>query len=357
MRVVLTGGGTGGHVYPALAIAEAIREIDHDVDVHFLGTPTGFESKAVPRAGETLHQISSGGIVGKGMAAKLRGAAKAGLGVVQSLSILRSLKPDVIVGTGGFVMAPVLVAARILRIPFYIQEQNSFPGLTTRKFAKNARTVFTAYSEAGQFLPGANVELTGNPLRKSIVDCAEESVSADSSEAQLLITGGSLGAQSINNAVSGALMELCELAQVTWQFGRSGIPSSTPNELVNELTNSGKLISASFFEDMPQRYAKANLIVCRSGAMTLSEVALFGLPAVLVPYPHAAHNHQATNAAAYVRSGAATAIEDRVLTPTTLLEACATIVGSKAKQTEMRSAMRTHSKPDAAFRIVRAILK
>jgi UDP-N-acetylglucosamine--N-acetylmuramyl-(pentapeptide) pyrophosphoryl-undecaprenol N-acetylglucosamine transferase len=355
MRIVLTGGGTGGHVYPALAIAEALRDLDKSVDIHFLGTPTGFESKAVPRTGEKFHTISSGGLVGKGPLARVSGAAKAGLGVFQSLNTLRRLKPDAVVGTGGFVMAPVLVAAKVLRIPFFIQEQNSFPGLTTRKFASGARKLFAAYREAEKHLPDSSFVLTGNPLRKSIVEIATASVKNKSSDTRILITGGSLGAKSINQAVADSLNELCELAQVTWQYGRSGVPDSVSEEQVESLTRSGRLVAAPFFEDMPQRYAQASFVICRAGAMTLSEIALFGLPAILIPFPHAAHDHQTTNAAAFETSGAAQVISDDELSPAKLLDACISLNRDFAKRNAMSIAMIELSKPDAARTIAQQI--
>lgn len=352
MRIVLTGGGTGGHVYPALAIAEGLRCIEANIDIHFLGTASGFESKAVPLAGENFRVISSGGIVGKSFVDRVAGIFRAGLGVLESWRILRELKPDVVVGTGGFVMAPVLLAARMMRIPFVIQEQNSYPGLTTRKFARYAKAVCVAYSQAADHLPGANVIVTGNPLRKAIVESAQNKTSSKiESPPRILVTGGSLGARSINSAVSSVISELCDIAQVTWQFGKSGVPESVDKLLLSNLTASGALNAAPFFEDMPSRYSNTDLVICRAGAMTLSELSVYGLPALLIPFPHAAHDHQTANAIVLEESGAASIIQDQSLTGEALLLLCRELLNNSSVLGEMSLAMRQLARPNAAYEI------
>lgn len=357
MRVVLTGGGTGGHVFPALAIAEALRETDKDVELHFIGTATGFEASAVPSAGENFHTIVSGGIIGKAVTHRVVGAAKASAGVLQSLVILRRLKPDVVVGTGGFVMAPVLLAARIMGIPYFLQEQNSYPGLTTRKFAKGAQTVFIAYSEAQAHLASCHTLLTGNPIRRQMTEHAtKHSFTAAASRRRILVTGGSLGARSINATVADALEDLCKVTTVTWQFGKSGIPEQS-RSTIEHLCRQGSLIAAPFFHDMALRMRNADLVVCRAGAMTLSEIALFGLPAILIPFPHAAHDHQTANALSYSKSGAAILIKDSELDQNSLLDACHTILSDSETFVTMSRAMQSLARPGAAFEIARTILK
>ncbi|MBL0061950.1 MAG: undecaprenyldiphospho-muramoylpentapeptide beta-N-acetylglucosaminyltransferase [bacterium] len=357
MRIVLTGGGTGGHVYPALAIAEALRNVDKSVELHFIGTAAGFEAKAVPSAGEIFHTISSGGIIGKSVVRSMIGATKAGAGVFQSFMLLRRLKPDVVVGTGGFVMAPVLFAARTLGIPYFLQEQNSYPGLSTRKFAKGAKAVFIAYSQAQLHLPNSHTVLTGNPLRRKMTEFATgRSEQAISSPARILVTGGSLGARSINNAVADALEDLCAFATVTWQLGKTGIPEQALSA-VERQKRLGRLIAAPFFEDMPTRMGNSDIVVCRAGAMTLSEIALFGVPAILIPFPHAAHDHQTANAKSYSESGAAELITDSDLSGRLLLNTCHSIVSDSDKYKMMSRAMQSLARPNAALEIVMRILR
>lgn len=357
MRVVLTGGGTGGHVYPALAIAEALREVDKNIELHFIGTAIGFEARAIPAAGEAFHTIRSGGIIGKSVVKRMIGAAKAGAGVVQSLILLRRIKPDVVVGTGGFVMAPVLFAARILGIPYFLQEQNSYPGLSTRKFASGASAIFIAYSQAQVHLPNSHTMLTGNPLRRKMTEVANgRRKQISSSPTRILVTGGSLGARSINNALVDALEDLCTFATVTWQFGKSGIPEQALS-VVARLKSQGRLFAAQFFEDMPTRMGSTDIVVCRAGAMTLSEIALFGVPAILIPFPYAAHDHQTANAKSYSESGAAELIKDSELDRISLLNACQSIISDSEKYNRMSNAMLSLARPDAAYEIAQCILK
>lgn len=358
MRVVISGGGTGGHVFPALAIAEALRDQEPGIDIHFVGTASGFENKAIPGAGEKLHHISSGGIVGKNPISRILGLAKAGAGVAQSLTVLRKLKPDIVVGTGGFVMAPVLLAARILGIPFVIQEQNSFPGLTTRKFSKAAKFVCIAYPRAAEFLPGSNTILTGNPLRKKILQIAQERRTQDFAlPTQILVTGGSLGAKSINLAVGSALVSMCEIGNVTWQYGRTGMPDSLDDQTVRRLRSSGRLIADAFFDDMPVRFQNADIVLSRAGAMTLSEIAVFGLPSILVPFPQAAHDHQTANAKSVAEAGAALVIKDRDISGDKLLDAVRKIVSDKEQYLLMSNSMKSLGRPTAAKDIASLVLE
>ncbi len=254
-------------------------------------------------------------------------------------------------------MAPVLFAARVLKIPYYLQEQNSFPGLSTRKFANGAKAVFVAYSQAQAHLPKSNVILTGNPLRKKVTEFATgRSQASISKPAHILITGGSLGARSINEAVAEALEELCTLATVTWQFGKTGIPERTAMT-ADKLTSQGRLIAAPFFDDMPSRMKQADIVVCRAGAMTLSEISLFGIPAILIPFPHAAHDHQTANAKSFCESGAAELIRDSDLNSRQLLSCCQRIISDSEKHNSMSLAMNSMARPNAANEIAERILK
>jgi len=356
MRVVLCGGGTGGHVFPALAIGEALRDARADVDLHYVGTASGIESRLVPAAGENLHVISAGGLVGKSPLKRVASLAHAAAGVLQTIGLLRSLKPKIVVGTGGYATAPVLLAARMLRIPFVLQEQNSYPGLTTRKFAPHARAVFIAYPGAEQFLASAKCISTGNPLRRKILDNAAGVVHS-AANTTILVTGGSLGARSINRAVGEVLIKLTSLAAVEWQFGRTGLPDNLRTSEFQGLTANAKVLSAPFFDDMPAHYSRASVVICRAGAMTLSEIALYGLPAVLIPFPHAAHDHQRANARAVVSAGAALLIEDDQLTGERLLKSVSTILHDDTTHNRMSEAMRSLARPHAATEIAQHILR
>jgi UDP-N-acetylglucosamine--N-acetylmuramyl-(pentapeptide) pyrophosphoryl-undecaprenol N-acetylglucosamine transferase len=358
MRIVISGGGTGGHVYPALAIAEALHELESSIEIHFLGTQNGFEHNAVNKAGEKFHSISAGGIVGKNPAAKLRGLLNAGLGVWQSFKLLLKLRPNLVIGTGGFVMAPVLMAANWLRIPTLLQEQNSFPGYATRKFASHAQLVCLGLEDAKQHLGNAKTKLTGNPLRKALVAGAsvKRRENRNGRKPRLFVVGGSLGAKSLNHAIAEGLHDLVTIADVTWQYGKSGIPQSVSQELITDLQKSGKLQAAAFYDDMQTRYAEADIILCRAGAMTLSEIAMYGLPAILVPFPFAAHQHQLANARSIENAGAAKIVLDSDLSGKTLVESVKQLFDSPTDLPRMSQAMKSLARPQAAQDIAQLAL-
>lgn len=358
MKIVLCGGGTGGHVYPAIAIAEALHDLEPSAELHFLGTAAGFEAQAVAKAGEQFHVISAGGIVGKSVLKRLSGLANAARGVWQSYSLLKRIKPNVVVGTGGFVMAPVMLAANWLKIPTVIQEQNSFPGVSTRKFARKARVVCLGIAGAEQHLAGANAKLTGNPLRKSLIDSARAVQEGASHHARpkVLVVGGSLGARSLNLAVAESLGELLQTVDVTWQYGRSGIPSVVSQREIETYANEGRLQVAQFYDDMHIRYASADLVVCRAGAMTLAELALFGLPAILVPFPFAAHQHQVANARSVEAAGAATVLLDKDLNGESLLKTVCEFAESPQQRLAMSRKMRALARPEAAREVAQLAL-
>jgi UDP-N-acetylglucosamine--N-acetylmuramyl-(pentapeptide) pyrophosphoryl-undecaprenol N-acetylglucosamine transferase len=354
-RIVIAGGGTGGHVYPALAIGEALRELSSNIEIVFVGTSSGFESKALRDAGEQFIEISAGGLVGKSPIARARGAWKASVGVLQCLALLRRLKPEAVIGSGGYVMAPVVWAAQLLGLPTFLQEQNSYPGLTTRKLARKAKAVFLGFGSAAQFLPGATTIESGNPLRTKLIENSR-SVRNSSGSPHLLIVGGSQGAQSINRAIAESLADIAKVTPVTWQFGKSGLPDNIDLNVFQTLTSSGRLTAEPFFSDMHNRYAEATLVLCRAGAMTLAEIALYGLPAVLVPFPHAAHDHQTANAMRFVEQKAARMIPDSELSRNEILTNVLPLLTDSATLETMSAASRSLARPHAANNIAAHIL-
>ncbi|MBK6767066.1 MAG: undecaprenyldiphospho-muramoylpentapeptide beta-N-acetylglucosaminyltransferase [bacterium] len=358
MKVVLCGGGTGGHVYPALAIAEALHDLAPNVGVLFFGTAAGLEASAVRKAGEEFHEIPAGGIVGKNALTRVIGLTNAARGALQSYFRLRKIQPNVVVGTGGYVMAPVLLAANWLKIPTVIQEQNSYPGYATRKLAHKSRVVCLGIAGAEKHLGGARTQLTGNPLRKSLLAGALSMANAPrhSGRPRVLIVGGSLGARSLNNAVAESLSVLIEVADVTWQYGRSGIPKGLSLKDIDMHTQKGRLQAAQFYDDMHVRYASADLVVCRAGAMTLAELALYGLPAILVPFPFAAHQHQLANARSFEAAGAATVLLDSDLNGHSLFLIVQDLLTAPQRRTDMSQRMHALARPDAATDIAKLAL-
>ncbi|GAB5453329.1 MAG: undecaprenyldiphospho-muramoylpentapeptide beta-N-acetylglucosaminyltransferase [Halioglobus sp.] len=301
--VLITTGGTGGHVYPGLAVAQELRERGYRVA--WLGTRSGLENRVVPANGIDMYYMPVRGVRGKGFFKRLRGLFLVWFATLRALWILLRLRPACVVGLGGYVAGPAGVAAWLLRRPLIIHEQNSIAGTTNRLLAPLARRVACGFS--GAFAEKRKAVVTGNPLRADIIAAgAGNSYSYDGSQPlKLLVLGGSLGASAINDAVPGALRRLSrdgvKRAQVWHQAGEAHYP-----EMYARYHDHGSDWArvAPFIEDMATAYRWADLVLCRAGALTVAELAVMGRPAILVPYPYAIDDHQRFNAQSLVDAGA-----------------------------------------------------
>ncbi len=313
MNVLFAGGGTGGHLYPGIAMASELQRAVPGVSVSFAGTASGIEATEVPRLGYRLHLLPSRGLK-RGRSPKellanvgvLAGFVSA---VLQSMSLIRRERPSVVVGTGGYVSAPVLLAAQLMGRRTLIQEQNAFPGLTTRLLAQRATELHLSFEESRRFFKRREgLFVTGNPARPfDPMDPAEarRRFGLDPARPTLLVFGGSRGARSINNALLAFAPKLAGKVNLIWQTGSLDFP-----RIDKEVKASGSLWVAPYIEEMGPAYAAADLVVCRAGASTLAELTNLGKPSILVPYPYAAADHQRHNALALVRAGASLMIED-----------------------------------------------
>jgi UDP-N-acetylglucosamine--N-acetylmuramyl-(pentapeptide) pyrophosphoryl-undecaprenol N-acetylglucosamine transferase len=342
-------------VFPALAIRQAIAQRDPNAVVMFVGTRRGIESKVIPQAGETLKTIWISGFSRNHLLQNVLLPLKLMTSLFQSLRLLLSFHPDVVVGTGGYVTGPLIWTAQRLRIPTLLQEQNSYPGWTTRALAKRATVVCIGFADARGHIHSTRVHFTGNPLRHSFrtlsrVD-AKMRWSLDPMRKTLLALGGSLGARSINEAISLALSRIIEKYNLIWQTGRLGIPSTADQSVIQQALREQHLDVRTFIDDMPGAYAMADLAVCRAGAMTLAELAAVGLPAILVPFPFATNDHQTVNAQSVVAAGAARLIPDRSLTSDLLISTVEEFLSSDTALQTTSAAMKSLARPDAALDI------
>jgi UDP-N-acetylglucosamine--N-acetylmuramyl-(pentapeptide) pyrophosphoryl-undecaprenol N-acetylglucosamine transferase len=319
MKMIIAGGGTGGHLFPGIAVAEEFLSRDPANEVLFVGTERGIEARAVPAAGYRLELVSAAGIRGKGTLSQIRGITMMMYGYAQSRKILKRFRPDVVLGVGGYASLPMVLAARGMRIPRFVHEQNAIPGQTNRLLARFASKVFITLEESARYFPAATTLLTGNPLRRQILDiadnpapsCPKDDVrSADNF--RLLIFGGSQGAHAINSAMVAALplLKTCpsgliithqtgekECADVTAAYRAAGVAATvTP-----------------FISDMAAEYARADLIICRAGATTIAEVTACGKAALFIPFPHAVDDHQRRNAEALLKKDACFMMLEREL--------------------------------------------
>jgi len=354
LRVVFAGGGTGGHLYPALALAEAFEKRDREFSCVFIGTRSGIESRVLPALGRRLHVVWMRGLLRKLSPANLLFPLRLLVAAWQSWQLIRRFRPHVIIGTGGYVSAPALVAARWSGVPHVLQEQNSFPGLTTRWLSGKADAVFLTFSESRKFFkPSTKVRVVGNPVRGSLQQVSREEAvrtwSLRSDALTLLVFGGSQGARRINQITLEVLPSLVHWPslQVLWAAGPANFAAL---ESTAKASRSIRLVP--YIENMALAYAAADVAVCRAGASTLAELALCGVPSILIPFPFATANHQAFNAVAVQAAGAAMMIEEKQLTAEKLLAALREIVESPERRRQMAAAARALAKPRAADDIV-----
>ncbi len=309
-KVVIAGGGTGGHLFPGLALARAIKRSDMTIEIEFVGTKRGIESKVLPREGFKLKSIVSSGLSGKKGLSKWISWSKVPIGAAQSMCFLMRNRPDLVVGVGGYASAPLVFSAWLLRIPILIHEQNVFPGMANKWLGKIANKVAVSYKESKKFFNEKKVEVTGNMIHEELCKPREIFPLPSKQPIEILVLGGSQGAHSINMAMIEALDFLsgCEdRLHITHQTGDADY------EIVKK-NYASKGFSAnvmSFITDMPVRYRLASLVICRSGATTIAEVTAAGRVSLLVPFPYAANNHQEYNARVIETANAGEVILDQ----------------------------------------------
>ncbi|MBK1721721.1 undecaprenyldiphospho-muramoylpentapeptide beta-N-acetylglucosaminyltransferase [Thiocystis violacea] len=345
-------GGTGGHVFPALAVAEALRE--QGAQVFWIGTRRGMESRLVPEHGFAMEWVSIEGLRGKGVGQLLKAPFKLLGALWQARGILRRRRADLVLGMGGFVSGPGGLAARALGLPLVIQEQNFVPGMTNQWLARIASAVFEAFP--GSFPQGRRAIASGNPVRQAILDLPEPYArfAGRTGAPRLLVLGGSLGAQVLNETVPRALAALPAglRPEVRHQAGERTL------DLAKDAYRAAGVEAEvqPFIGDMAEAYAWADLVVCRSGALTVSELAAAGVASILVPYPFAVDDHQVGNARYLADAGAARLVIQRDLTVAGLTTLLIELLGDRAVLLAMAQAARSRAQPDAAARIAAACL-
>jgi UDP-N-acetylglucosamine--N-acetylmuramyl-(pentapeptide) pyrophosphoryl-undecaprenol N-acetylglucosamine transferase len=346
MRVVLAGGGTGGHLFPGLAVAREFQRRDANSEILFIGTAQGIEFRVLPKEGFKLETLEVKGIKGRGLRGWLDAAYGVPASLLRSRSILRKFRPDCVIGLGGYASGPAVLAAKLSGIRCAIMEQNLRPGFTNKLLGRVAHRVFTAYAQSARFFPGARVVETGNPVRWHKLPAA-----AQRGKFSLLVFGGSAGARRINYAVVDALRALADRKDdifITHQTG--ALDFAAIQEAYRGLPFEAEV--TPFIETMDQAYANADLVLCRAGATTVAELTVFGKAAILVPYPYAIYDHQRGNALALQEGGAAEMILDRDLSGALLAEKLRGYASDRGRLAAMAAAARALGRPDAAARIV-----
>ncbi|MEL7833689.1 undecaprenyldiphospho-muramoylpentapeptide beta-N-acetylglucosaminyltransferase [Fodinibius sp. Rm-B-1B1-1] len=359
VKVLIAAGGTGGHVYPAIAIADALQDSRADTEILFVGTKSHMEWEVVAKAGYDITSIWISGFHRRFTLKNLLFPIKLGTSIVQSFATVKKYNPDVVISCGGYVAGPVGWVAGKMGIPLIIQEQNSYPGVTNRILGKKAVRIFTAFADAEKYFPTDKVKLAGNPTRKSLSikdrNEALQTFEFNSDKKTLLILGGSGGAKSINEAMQQNINRLHnELdLQIIWQCGKRYFDKL--NSKI-DTTAFSHLRLKDFIHDMPAAYAAADLVISRAGALSCSELALTGKPSILVPSPNVAGDHQTKNARSMVENGAAELLTDDELNDK-LINTVKEIINNDQKLDSMNKAAKQLARPDAANEIATEIVE
>jgi UDP-N-acetylglucosamine--N-acetylmuramyl-(pentapeptide) pyrophosphoryl-undecaprenol N-acetylglucosamine transferase len=359
MKIVIAGGGTGGHLFPGIAVAEELKRRDRSAEAVFIGTEHGIEASIVPREGYPIRYLRAEGMVGKSPVRKLKAGVKTVLSVYDSYALLKRLRPDALVGLGGYASFGPVLTASMMAIPTVIMEQNAVPGLANRILGRMVDMICVTYHESLSFFPKNKTYITGNPVRQGILtagrEAAYELFGLERGKFTVFVFGGSLGARKINSALCGAfgyISDIREKIQFLHQTGKSDC------DAVREMYRKwgfGGTVSA-FVHQMAEAYAVADLVISRAGATTLAELTAVGRPAILIPYPYAAGNHQDLNAQRLAEMGAARVIPDHELDSEILAKGIRDLYESVETRREMERASRSLGKPEAAQKVVEIVM-
>jgi UDP-N-acetylglucosamine--N-acetylmuramyl-(pentapeptide) pyrophosphoryl-undecaprenol N-acetylglucosamine transferase len=359
LRAIFAGGGTGGHLFPAIAIADELKMLQTDAAMLFVGTKGKIEARVVPQQGYEFRTIWISGFHRSFRIGNLLFPLKVIVSTMQAISIIKKFRPEVVIGTGGYVSGPALYAATLLKVPTLIQEQNSYPGVTTRLLAKRVNEVHLTFEQSRKYLQRKdNIFVTGNPTRHDLdnvnITDAIEYFGFDSKTANktILIFGGSLGAHTINLAVMKNIEQLLKHNfSIIWQTGKEDAEEA--QNIFSKYPSTQVWIN-SFINRMDYAYAISDLVVCRAGATTIAELTRLGKPAILVPYPSAAANHQVENAASLVECGAAELLYDNEVSEKLSATIMSLVHENRLKQMSEQS--KNLGKPNAAREIALRVI-
>ena len=356
IRIIIAGGGTGGHLFPAIAIAQEFMAKDPENKVIFVSTGNPFELSVLDKAGFILEKITAEGIKGRGLLRQLRSMWKIPMGIVESIRIIKNFKPDLVMGVGSYAAGPVGIGAWFMRKKLILHEQNILPGITNRILSRFADRIYVSFKNTKANFNPEKVLYTGNPLRKEFMQKAKENKDNNTATSTkdytftVLILGGSQGAHSINEAVIKALEHVKEkhnfyFIHQTGKQDEAAVKKAYKDQGISCMVK-------SFFDDMPKQYQRANLIICRAGATTVAELAAVGKGVIFIPFPFAADNHQVLNARTFTETGAAEMILQKDLTGSILAQRIEYYASNKKALEVMAARAKSLGKPDAAKVIV-----
>jgi UDP-N-acetylglucosamine--N-acetylmuramyl-(pentapeptide) pyrophosphoryl-undecaprenol N-acetylglucosamine transferase len=351
MRLMIAGGGTGGHLFPGVALAEELRAREPAAEVRFVGTRRGIEARVLPELGWQLSLIEVSGLKTVGALGALRGVIRLPRALLQARQVIRSFAPDAVIGVGGYASGPVVLMARLAGIPTAICEQNSIPGLTNKLLGRVARAVFVSFDGTRRFFKPAKTVLSGNPVRREMLHrLLDVAAPAAPAPVHVLVSGGSLGAVAVNELAAQALIGLARTQPLTivHQTGDKGLADTA-----KRYADAGIAADCrAFIKDMAAEYQRADLILGRAGATTVAELAIAGKPAVFIPYPFAADNHQEINAREMAEAGAALMFKQSELSADKLAAALRPLLADPVRRAEMSARMKALARPTAAATVI-----
>ena len=358
IKVIISGGGTGGHIFPAIAIANALLEMNKENEILFVGAEGRMEMEKVPAAGYKIIGLPIRGMQRNFDVSNLKLPFKVLSSLIKSRAIIKEFKPDVAVGVGGYASAPLLYSSTMLGIPSLIQEQNSYAGITNKLLSRRVKRICVAYTGMEQYFPSSKIVLTGNPVRQDIKNLVEKRNEAveffklKKGTQTVLVIGGSLGARTINESLQNGIQKFAEdNIQVIWQTGKL---FKTKAEEITSPYNDKGILSYDFINRMDLAYAVADVVISRAGALSISELAIAGKPVILVPSPNVAEDHQTKNAMALVKNNAAILIKD-VEAREKLIEESLELLKNDYKQKILAENILKMAIPNSAERIANEI--
>lgn len=357
LGVIITGGGTGGHLFPGIAVAREFLVRDPETRILFVGTGKAVEISVLAREGFSHRIIAASGFKGMGIFGKLSALTSLPRGVIGAWGILGTFMPNLVVGVGSYSAGPVAAAAWLKGIPVVLHEQNAIPGLTNRMLSRIARRIYVSLPESADFFPLEKVRVTGNPVRPEMIRASGQPDGKTDGDRPftILVAGGSQGARAINRNVIEALPGIERSESIVFIHQTGAQDEESVREAYEHCGIEAEV--GAFFPDMEKKYLEADLVICRAGATTVAELACMGKPALLIPYPYAADNHQEHNAAGLVKAGAAEMIREVDLTPEWLLERIRFYRETPGRLIGMSKKAATLGKPEAAAAIVTDCLR
>ena len=359
MKAIISGGGSGGHIFPAVAIANAIKvKYNNDADILFIGAKGKMEMEKVPQAGYEIEGLWISGLQRRLTWKNLLFPFKVIYSTIKARTIIKDFKPDIVIGVGGFASGPTLQAASKLKIPTLIQEQNSYPGITNKILAKNVSKICVAYDNMNRWFDEKKICFTGNPVRKNIVDIENKREKAlshfalNSDKRTVLVVGGSLGALTINESIGNNLNYFIDNnIQVIWQTGKNYFTNAKEK---TQIVNTDNIKVFEFISEMDLAYSVADIIISRAGAIAISELCVIGKPTILIPSPNVAEDHQTKNAMALIEKNAAILVKD-ILSREILITELDNLINNKALQESLSKNIIELGVKDADTRILKII--